>query len=114
MNEGDVTLAALVQADGAIKNRPVILLRQMPRFGDFLVCGISTQLNQMVADFDDLIQPHDADFASSGLKASSLIRLGFLAAVPQVKLLGSIGNISPERHYRLLARLSHYLNNDTP
>ena len=48
MKEGDVALTPLPQADGQIKNRPVILLRQMPAFGDFLVCGISTQLHQEV------------------------------------------------------------------
>ena len=43
MNEGDLALAPLPQADGQIKNRPVALLRRLPPFGDFLVCGISTQ-----------------------------------------------------------------------
>jgi hypothetical protein len=37
--------------------------------GDLLVCGISTQLRQTVADFDEIIEPSDADFKSSGLKA---------------------------------------------
>ena len=43
MNEGDLALAPLPQADGQIKNRPVVLLWRLPPFGDFLVCGISTQ-----------------------------------------------------------------------
>jgi mRNA interferase MazF len=41
MKEGDVALTPLPQADGLIKNRPVILLREIPGFGNFLVCGIS-------------------------------------------------------------------------
>lgn len=40
MREGDVALTPLPQADGRIKNRPVVALRQMPPFGDWLVCGI--------------------------------------------------------------------------
>lgn len=55
MNEGDLALAPLPQADGQIKNRPVFLLRRLPPFGDFLVCGISTQLQQRVAGFDEVI-----------------------------------------------------------
>ncbi len=71
MKEGDVVLTPLPQADGQIKNRPAIILREMPPYGDFLVCGVSTQLHQEVAGFDDPIRPSDADFATSGLKAPS-------------------------------------------
>ena len=52
--EGDIALASLPQADGLIKQRPALLLRQMPPFGDWLVCGISTQLRQRVADLDEV------------------------------------------------------------
>jgi hypothetical protein len=45
MNEGDVVLTPLPQADGAIKDRPAIALCQMPP-GDWLVCSVSTQLRQ--------------------------------------------------------------------
>ncbi|QVL51097.1 MAG: hypothetical protein KFB96_12280 [Thiocapsa sp.] len=45
MNEGDVALTPLPQADGRVKNRPTIALRRMPGFGDWLVCGVSTQLH---------------------------------------------------------------------
>ena len=53
MNEGDLALTPLPHADGQIKNRPVVLLRRLPPFGEFLVCGISTQLHQRVAGFDE-------------------------------------------------------------
>ena len=109
MNEGDVVLTPLPQADGRIKNRPAIFLRTMPPHGDLLVCGISTQLREEVVGFDDPIEPDDSDFTSSALKAPSLIRLGFLAVLPASSFLGSIGAIAPERHRRLLQRLSQHL-----
>jgi mRNA interferase MazF len=109
MNEGDIALAPLPQADGQIKNRPVILLRHLPPFGDFLVCGVSTQLQQRVEGFDEVIATSDKDFAASGLKASSLIRLGFLAVLPDAALLGKIGSLSSERRLRLLANLCRHL-----
>ncbi len=109
MKERDVVLAPLPQATGQVKNRPTIVLRAMPPYGDFLVCGVSTQLRQEVAGFDDPIGPGDPDFLVSGLKAPSLIRLGFLAVLPESGLLGAIGSISEDRHERLLERLSNHL-----
>jgi mRNA interferase MazF len=102
-------LLALTQADGAIKPRPAVALRQLPGFGDWLVCGVSSQLQQAVAGFDETITPGDADFISSGLVRPSLIRLGFLQAIPLDKIMGCIGSISPERHRRLLGNLVRYL-----
>ena len=109
MTEGDVVLAPLAQANGGIKNRPALVLHRMPPFGDLLICGISSQLRQAVVGFDEIIEPADADFPSSGLKTASVIRLGFLAVFPTSHFIGSIGAISPERHRRLLTRLSDHL-----
>ncbi len=97
------------QADGQIKNRPAIFLREMPPYRDLLVCGVSTQLHQHVEDFDETISFIDEDFKSSGLRSISLIRLGFLAVLPRHSVLGTVGSISAERHKRLLRKLSDYL-----
>lgn len=110
MTEGDVALTVLPQADGQRKSRPVVALRRMPPFNDWLVCGISTQLQHAVEGFDDPVHVGDADYTASGLKASSLIRLGFLAVVPETQLLGAIGALAPRRHRRLLDRLSEHLS----
>jgi mRNA interferase MazF len=109
MKEGDVVLTPLPQANRQIKNRPAVFLREMPPFGDALVCGISTQLQQRVAGFDEIIAKQDADFVSSGLQTDSLIRLGFLTVIPLNKIAGSIGSISSARHKRLLQNLSMHL-----
>jgi len=81
----------------------------MPPFGDWLACGVSTQLHQLVSGFDELIDSQAMDFVASGLKSASLIRLGFLAVLPTASFLGKIGKIAPDRHRRLLARLSKHL-----
>ena len=109
MKEADVVLTPLPQADGVVKNRPTLLLRELPPYGDFLACGISTQLHQAVPGFDEVIANGHADFATSGLLAESVTRLGFLAVLPRHRILGSIGQISSERHSRLLRNLSDYL-----
>jgi len=108
MKEGDIVVAPLAQANGQIKNRPAPILRVMPRFGDLLVCGFSTQLSQQVVGFDEIILPTDADFALSGLAAASLVRLDFLTLLPPGKAAGSIGSVSVERHEWLVRRLSGY------
>ena len=112
MNAGDVALTPLPQSDGRIKPRPAILLRRMPPFGDWLVCGVSSQLHQQVAGFDDIIQPSHTDFFRSGLKAASLIRLGFLTVLPEDHFLGVLGSISSDRHTALLQRLSVFLTTE--
>lgn len=109
MKEGDVVIVPMPQSDGTIKNRPAIVLREMLPFRDVLVCGVSTQLHQEVKDFDDVISLSDSDFATSGLKVESLIRLGFLVVIPRKKVIGSIGSISTGRHQKLLKTLSDYL-----
>lgn len=109
MTEGDVALARLPQADGFIKLRPVILLRQLPPFGDWLVCGVSSQLHQQVPHFDETIEPAHPDFTCSGVKTASLIRLGFITALPAGQIAGSIGAIARDRHARLLQNLCTHL-----
>ena len=56
VSDGDIVVAELPQADGSVKLRPVLLLRKLPGFGDFLSCGISTQLRQAEAGFDVILE----------------------------------------------------------
>ena len=96
-----MVLPPVPQADGTVKHRPAIVVRDMPGYRDVLVWGVSTQLQQYVPGFDDRIWPADADVAARGLVSPSLIRLGFLAVVPRRNILGTIGALAPERHKRL-------------
>jgi mRNA interferase MazF len=109
MKEGDLVIVPMPQADGMTKNRPAIILREMPPYRDLLICGISTQLRNAGRDLDELISPGDVDFVSSGLRQQSLIRLSYVVVMPRRKIAGSIGSISTERHKRLLRRLSEFL-----
>jgi mRNA interferase MazF len=109
MKEGDVILVPLPQADGQRKPRPAIILKIIPPFGDFLVCGVSTQLRQQVRGLDELILRTDKDFAESGLQIDSLIRVGILAVYMQQQVIGDIGEISSELHHCLLKQLAEFL-----
>ena len=77
----------------------------MPKFNDFLVCGISTQLHQCVEGFDEIVKP---DF-DNRLKRVSVIRLGFLVVEPQRNIQAKTGSISETLRKELLERLAKYL-----
>ena len=109
MKEGDIVLVPLPQADGNVKHRPALILRTMPPYQDFLLCGISTQLQQEVKGFDDIINLDASDFIQSRLRRTSLIRLSFLAVLPSKNIVGKLGSIDTNRHQKLLQRLANYL-----
>jgi mRNA interferase MazF len=81
----------------------------MRPFDDLLVCGISSQLQVAVENFDELVAPGDSDFAATGLAVPSLIRLGFVSTVARTAVKGRIGFIEPARHRRLLTKLTDWL-----
>lgn len=109
MQEGSVVIAVIQQADGQLKKRPAVVLRELPGYHDLLICGVSSQLHQAVKGFDEIVSRSDADFAASGLQSDSLIRLGHLVAIPPKYIEGEIGSISAKRRKRLLKNLSNYL-----
>jgi len=110
MRQGEVFLAAVPQSDHQWKLRPVLLLREMPPFRDWLVCTISTQLHHEVAGFDEVLRQSDPDFADTGLKETSLCRLGHLNVLPQKDLRGRLGEVASARHRGLLAHLALHLS----
>lgn len=109
MKGGDIVKAVLNQTDGKIKYRPVLLLKKMPPFDDWLVCGITSKLQNKVDQFDILLNEDDKDFKETGLIMTSLIRLGFLAVIPEKVIEGTIGSISSENYLRLLKNLITHL-----
>lgn len=92
------------------KLRPALLLGKLPGdYDDWLICMISSQTRHYVPRFDEIVQEDADDFAQSGLKLASVIRVGRLAVVDGRSLLGAIGQISPERFKRIKNRLATWL-----
>lgn len=108
---GQIALLRFPQADlSPGKLRPVMLVRRVPGpFDDWLVCMVSSQLRQEVGGFDVVVQSSDSDFARSGLKAPSVVRVGRLAVVEGAVLVGSVGEVGPERLLRIQARLAEWI-----
>jgi mRNA interferase MazF len=103
--EGDIVLAALAQANGAYKLRPVLLLRAMPGYGDLLACGLSSKLNQLIPGFGELLQPD----ATNGLRVTSVIRLEFLHLLPRGRIQGFVGNVPDTLLNTLRQRLADHI-----
>ena len=92
MKERNVVLMPIAQADGQKKIRPVLLLREMQKYGDFLVCGIISQLQQYISSFDELIQLKDVDFPGSGLVKPYCRSTQFSGDRPSCRSHGTVGN----------------------
>jgi PemK-like, MazF-like toxin of type II toxin-antitoxin system len=112
VNPGDVVLISLPQMGGGpSKLRPALLLVHLPgSYQSLLICGISTQIQTIVSNWDELIDASDTDFGKSGLRQTSLIRLSYLYAAAASEIVGVIGTIDATRLDRLLTRLAMHLH----
>jgi mRNA interferase MazF len=108
---GQIVLLSFPQTDQAVgRLRPALVLRRLPGpYDDWLVCMISTQIRHEVAGVDEVIREADPDFADTGLKATSVIRIARIAAVSADILHGAIGSLSEERLTRIRARLANWI-----
>ena len=95
------------------KYRPVLLLRPASRrYADWVVCMISSRLHQLDPGIDQVLGPDDPDFAASGLKVTSLIRLSRLAVIAETQMVGLLGTISGQRLRQLRLQLGRWLADD--
>jgi mRNA interferase MazF len=108
MRPGDVVLIQLPQAAGGPpKSRPALVLVLLPGpYQNVLICGISTQLQDLQPDWDDKIGPDDADFSQSGLHRASAIRLSYLYGADPGEISGIIGRVDAGRLDRARRRLA--------
>jgi mRNA interferase MazF len=72
---------------------------------------LSTNIAQAISGVDELINASDSDFAQSGLKEDTLVRLTRIATVTDSLFTGTIGEIDPERIARLKKNLVRWIDN---
>jgi mRNA-degrading endonuclease toxin of MazEF toxin-antitoxin module len=113
MTPGDVVLIRLpATGSGAPELRPALVLARLPGpYQNVLLSGISTQVQFLVPDWDELVQSADSDFAHSGLHRPSAVRLSYLYAADPSELAGTIGSVAAARLARLRGRLASHLQN---
>jgi mRNA interferase MazF len=102
---GQIVLTPFHYSDlSCSKLRPVLILLQASvRFDDWLVCMVSSRLHQAESGFDELINPTDADFAATGVKVPSILRLSRLAVLDGSLLVGSLGSIQRDCDVRAVS-----------
>ena len=111
MKPGDLVLIRFPQADlKQGKLRPALIIAISPsRYPDLLLALISSRINQATPQFDEIINPSDSDYITTGLKVASVIRLGRLTSVESSVINARLGSISPERLIRLKKSLIDWL-----
>lgn len=111
ISEGQTVLFKFPQTDQQIgKLRPALVIRRLPTpYNDWLICMVSSQLNQKQPVLDETITPNDSDFLDSGLKLPSVIRICRLAVVNGDILIGKIGQISNKRLLRIKQNLAQWI-----
>ena len=108
MKAADIALTIIPQ-DRQQKKRPVLILKIFPKYNDLLVCAISSQLHQEVPGFDLLLEDSHPAFIDSGLKTSSIFRLGTLAVMPRGQIIGTIGSLKQDLYEKIIQNLTNFL-----
>jgi mRNA interferase MazF len=109
--EGQIVLFKFLHTDNTDgKLRPALVLRQLPgEYKDWLICMISSQLDQKIPNFDEMVSPEDSDFQQTGLKLPSIIRISRLAVTSEDILIGKLGEVDSHRLRRIKQMLSHWI-----
>lgn len=109
--DGDIVLFRFPQTDlSRGKLRPALLLKRTPgEYPDWLVCMISTRLEQGIENFDLILKTSDPDFDQTGLKKDSLFRISRLAIVDENMFEGKLGSISTAKLDNIQERLCSWL-----
>jgi len=88
--------------------RPALVLTTMPPYNGLLICGVSSKIRQEVKGFDEVVSTADPDFGSSGLKVSSIVRLGMVTTIPKDAVLGELVTLSSDRLSAFQPSLLHF------
>ena len=116
MKPGDIVLIRFPQADLLEgKLRPALTLAVAPgNHPDLLLALITSRDYQAAPHFDEILDPAEDDFAQTGLKTRSVIRLARLASVQPSVVSARLGRISLERLQTIKSRLIKWLQEETP
>lgn len=113
IEEGQIVLLRFPYADGKglTKVRPGAIVRKLPGdYDDWLVCMVSSQLEEAIEGLDETLTETDDDFLSTGLKAPSVIRVSRVAVCHGSSLLGAIGRLSGTRLDRIRDSLARWIS----
>ncbi len=111
MKAGDIVLIRFPQTDLSVgKLRPALVIAVAPgRHSDLLLALITSRTYQAVPRFDEIVDPSDSDYAATGLKVRSVVRLARLVSVERNVINARLGNVSSKRLQQIRKRLADWL-----
>nr|VFK24803.1 MAG: mRNA interferase MazF [Candidatus Kentron sp. LPFa]VFK35827.1 MAG: mRNA interferase MazF [Candidatus Kentron sp. LPFa] len=112
IEEGRIVLFPFPRTDQATgKLRPALVLRRCPGpHDDWLICMISSQLRHEIPGMDTVLHQDDADFAQTGLKLPSVIRVTRLAVVASSMLQGAIESMPDPQLSRIRRSIADWIS----
>jgi mRNA interferase MazF len=110
-SEGDIVLFRYPNTDGSRgKRRPAVLIKCVGnKFGDWVVCMVSTQLQHCVEGLEVVITAREPDFSSTGLRADSLLRTSRLVVVSESVFELELGTLPPRCLRKVKERLARWI-----
>ena len=88
------------------KLRPVLVLAQVPgALDDFVVMFISSQRHQAVPGIDLVLEQAAPLFPATGLKVSSVFRIGKVATISSALVVGTLGQLDSTMFDDVIVRL---------
>jgi len=111
VNPGDIVLIRFPQADlTAGKLRPALIVAIAPgRHADLLLALITSSSHQIVPKFDEVIERFESDYAQTGLKTRSVVRLARLISVESTVINARLGSVSKQRLTTIRKKLVDWL-----
>ncbi|MCE7989326.1 MAG: type II toxin-antitoxin system PemK/MazF family toxin [Caldilinea sp. CFX5] len=113
LQRGDIVIATFPFTDlSGSKRRPALVLATTTPNADSILAFISSVMPMVVNSYELPLIPADADFAQTGLKVPSILRLNKLVTLERSLITRRIGRVSPQRLRAIDDRVIQVLNID--
>lgn len=111
LQRGDVVLVTFPFTDlsGSKKRPAVVLHTETPRSIDTILAFISSVLPKTPGKNEIVLLPTQRDFATTGLKVPSVIRLDKLATIDRRLVVRKLGSLTPKLFHQVDGALLHAL-----
>ncbi len=98
MNRGDIILINFPFTIPALsKVRPAVVITITDdRFHDIVVCAISSVVPEHPSRHDMILRTTEPDFAQTGLRADSVVKMDRIATLRRADVITTIGKCSPK------------------
>ena len=109
MKRGDIVLVRFPFTDlSSSKLRPAVVIAPENSCGDVILAFVSSVIRD-TQDTDFVLSESDKDFSKSGLKKTSVFKMGKIATLSKDIVYGKMGSVSPRLQETLDEKLRRAL-----